>query len=326
LIYQRFLSSQMMPAQFDTLTIEIGGERVGFRFYGERKRFPGFTTVYEESSDEEEQSTETILPQLNVGDDVALVDVKSEQHFTQPPPRYTEASLVRTLEEKGIGRPSTYAPTISTILARGYVQRDRTRLLPTELGRMITNMMCEYFQNIVDVAFTSEMEERLDRVEEESLPWREVIRDFYGPFNETLKIAESSIEKVEISDEISDVPCDKCGSMMVYKMGRYGKFLACPNFPECRNTKPITNYIDVTCPKCDGRLVERSSRKGSNYYSCERRPDCDFISWDRPVTEKCPRCGSYMVFKQNRKGEQWHLCANETCRHKVPLELEIDDA
>ncbi len=235
---------------------------------------------------------------------------------------------MRALEEKGIGRPSTYAPTITTIISRGYVLRDKRKLSPTELGRMITNMMREYFKDIVDIAFTSEMEEELDRVEEDSLPWKEVVRSFYGPFSKTLEVAEASIEKVEIKDEVSDIPCDKCGAMMVYKMGRFGKFLACPNFPECRNTKPIVTYVEPPCPKCGARLLEKSSRKGSRFYGCERYPECDFVSWDLPVSERCPVCGGFMVFKQNKKGERWHLCANETCRHRIQLpdeEQEMDE-
>lgn len=328
LVYLRFLSSQMTPALYDTMTAEIAGEHAGFRFYGEHKRFPGFTAVYEEGSDEVEVSSEMTLPTLAVGEPVTLVKAEGEQHFTQPPPHYTEASLVRALEEKGIGRPSTYAPTITTIISRGYVLRDKRKLAPTELGRMVTNMMREYFKEIVDIAFTSEMEEELDRVEEDALPWKEVVRTFYGPFSKTLEVAEASIEKVEIKDEVSDIPCDKCGAMMVYKMGRYGKFLACPRFPECRNTKPIIAYVDTPCPKCGARLMEKSSRKGSRFYGCERYPECDFVSWDLPVPDRCPVCGGFMVFKQNKKGERWHLCANETCRHRVQLpeeEQEMDE-
>ncbi|GHU72447.1 DNA topoisomerase 1 [Clostridia bacterium] len=328
LVYLRFLSSQMNPALYDTQTACIGNKRVEFRFYGEHKKFPGFTAVYEEGTDEEAPSVETTLPKFNVGDEATLGEVTSEQHFTQPPSRYTEASLVRALEEKGIGRPSTYAPTISTIVARGYVLRDKTRLIPTELGRMITNLMCEYFKDIVDVEFTSEMEDQLDRVEDESLPWKDVIRTFYGNFSQVLENAEASIEKVEIKDEVSDIPCDKCGAMMVYKMGRFGKFLACPKFPECRNTKPIFTYIATPCPKCNARLLEKLSRKGNKFYSCERYPDCDFIAWDFPLPDKCPQCGGFMVFKSNRKGARWKVCANEQCRYReaIPDEPDMEDA
>ncbi len=319
LIYSRFLASQMMPALYDTLTLEIGGNGVGLRFYGEHKKFPGFTSVYEEGSDEDIQSSETTLPQLKEGDAVAVEDVQSSQHFTQPPARYTEASLVRALEEKGIGRPSTYAPTITTIIARGYVSREKKRLYPTELGRMVTDMMEQYFSKIVDTEFTAELEDELDGVEEGKADWRDILRAFYPPFEETLKKAEEQVEKVHIADEPSDIPCDACGAMMVYKMGRFGKFLACPNFPECRNTKPIIHYIEAPCPKCGKRLMEKNSKKNRKFYGCEGYPECDFVSWELPVTERCPQCGSHMTEKVGRKGEKWHLCANETCRHRVKV-------
>ena len=326
LIYNRFLASQMMPALYETMTMEISGDGVGMRFYGEHKKFAGFTSVYEESTDDDVASSETTLPQLSEGDAVAVADVASEQHFTQPPSRYTEASLVRMMEEKGIGRPSTYAPTITPIISRGYVSREKKRLYPTELGRMVTSMMETYFEDIVDVEFTAELEDKLDKVEEGEMDWKQILRDFYPPFEQTLKLAEQQIEKVEVKDEPSDVPCDKCGAMMVYKMGRFGKFLACPNFPECRNTKPIVTYIDAPCPKCGARLMEKTSRKNRKFYGCERYPECDFVSWEKPVTEKCPVCGSYMVEKRGRKGEVWHLCANETCHHRIEVQASEEEA
>ncbi len=326
LIYNRFLASQMMPALYETMTMEIAGSGVVMRFYGEHKSFAGFTSVYEESTDDAVASAETTLPQLSEGDAVTLADVSSEQHFTQPPSRYTEASLVRMMEEKGIGRPSTYAPTITTIIARGYVSREKKRLYPTELGRMVTSMMETYFKDIVDMEFTAELEDKLDKVEEGETDWKQILREFYPPFEKTLEIAEQQIEKVEVKDEPSDVPCDKCGAMMVYKMGRFGKFLACPNFPECRNTKPIVNYIEAPCPKCGARLMEKTSRKNRKFYGCEQYPACDFVSWEKPVTEKCPVCGSYMVEKRGRKGEVWYLCANETCHHRIEVQSSEEDA
>lgn len=322
LIYNRFLASQMMPALYQTMTAEMEGDGVGLRFYGEHKKFAGFTSVYEEGVDDAEDSSEVNLPTLKEGDAVAVSEVESEQHFTQPPSRYTEASLVRALDEKGIGRPSTYAPTITTIISRGYVSREKKRLYPTELGRMITSMMEEYFSNIVDTEFTAELEEQLDEVEEGKVSWKQILRDFYPGFAETLKVAEQQIEKVEVKDEPSDVPCDKCGAMMVYKMGRFGRFLACPNFPDCRNTKPIVNYIVAACPACGGRLMEKTSRKNRKFYGCEHYPECDFVSWEMPVTDKCPQCGGYMVEKRGRKGEVWHLCANETCRCRIEVKQE----
>jgi DNA topoisomerase-1 len=328
LVYNRFLASQMTPAVYDTLALDIAGDGVALRFYGERKRFAGFTALYEEGLDEEEERVESQLPQVAAGDSVTLADARSAQHFTQPPARYTEASLVRAMEEKGIGRPSTYAPTISTILARGYVVREKKRLFPTELGSMITDMMCQYFEDIVDIAFTADMEEQLDEVEEGDLSWREVVSRFYGPFEKTLQVAEASIEKVEVKDEVSDVVCDKCGAMMVYKMGRYGRFLACPRFPDCRNTKPLVVELPVPCPKCGAKLLAKNSRRGRRFYGCERYPDCDFVSWEMPVADKCPLCGSYMTQRRGRKGETLHVCANEACKHRVEVEdpAETEDA
>ena len=261
LIYSRFLASQMSNAQYDTMSMDIAGDGVGLRFYGERKRFAGFTGIYEESSDDAAEASENVLPQMKEGDAVTIQTIDADQHFTQPPARYTEASLVRMLDEKGIGRPSTYAPTITTIIARGYVTRENKRLFATELGRMVTGVMTQYFGDIVDTEFTAQMEDKLDAIEAGDVEWKQVLRDFYPPFKETLEKAETSIEKVELRDEPSDVICDKCGANMVYRVGRYGKFLACPNFPDCRNTLPVLNYIEAKCPKCGGRLLEKTRRK-----------------------------------------------------------------
>ena len=324
LIYSRFVASQMAGALYDTMSMEIGGDGVGLRFYGEHKRFAGFTALYEESTDEAAEDSESILPQMNVGDRVTLQSIDSDQHFTQPPTRFTEASLVRMLDEKGIGRPSTYAPTITTIIQRGYVMRENKRLYATELGRMVTGVMTQYFGPIVDTEFTAQMEDKLDAIEGGSVEWKQVLREFYPPFEQTLEEAEETIEKMEVRDEPSDVICDKCGANMVYRVGRYGKFLACPNFPDCRNTLPVLNYIDAKCPKCGGRLLEKTSRKNRKFYGCEHFPDCDFVSWELPVNERCPKCGSYMTLKRNSKGEQWHLCANETCRHRVEVKPAED--
>ena len=324
LIYNRFVASQMNPAVYETMTMEIGGDGVALRFYGEHKKFAGFTSLYEESSDDVVESAETALPQLKEGDPVTIEEVLTKQHFTQPPSRYTEGSLVRVLEEKGIGRPSTFAPTVTTIIARGYVSREKKSLYPTELGRMVNNMMEEYFKDIVDTEFTAELEDKLDTVEAGGVDWKEIIRDFYPGFKKSLDVAEQQIEKVEINDELSDEPCDKCGALMEYKMGRFGRFLACPNFPDCRNTKPILNYIEAPCPACGARLMEKTSRKNRKFFGCERYPECEFVSWEKPVVDKCPQCGGYMVEKRGRKGELWHLCANETCHCRV--EIQQDDA
>lgn len=319
LIYTRFISSQMKPAVFQTLTADLAGDDIVMRYYGEHMTFAGYRAVYIESMDDEQELPESIFPVLKEGDGVSFTAVNADQHFTQPPARYTEASLVRTLEEKGIGRPSTYAPTITTIISRGYVTRDKKRLYPTELGGMVTDMMVEYFAPIVDTDFTAQMEEKLDEVEDGKMEWRNILRDFYPPFEQMLGVAEEHVEKIEIKDEVSDVQCDKCGAMMVYKMGRFGKFLACPNFPNCRNAKPILHYIDAPCPKCGARLMEKTSRKNRKFYGCEKYPDCDFVSWEKPIMEKCPQCGSYMVEKPGKRGDKVHLCANETCRYKVTV-------
>ena len=325
LIYNRFVASQMECAVYETMAAEISGSGVSLRFYGEHKIFGGFTILYEESTDETTDSVEMKLPILKEGHRISIQKVNTDQHFTQPPSRYTEASLVRTLEENGIGRPSTYAPTITTIISRGYVSREKKRLYPTELGIMVTNMMEQYFSQIVDTEFTAIMEEKLDAVEEGKQDWKQILREFYPGFSATLAVAEREIEKVEVQDEVSDIPCDKCGAMMVYKMGRYGRFLACPNFPECRNTKPILQYLDAPCPKCGRKLLVKTSKKNRKFYGCEAYPECDFVSWDKPASEKCPKCGHYMIEKQNNKGETIHLCTNENCRFRKTVQRQEEE-
>ena len=326
LVYLRFVACQMADAVYETQQIEIASESgVTLRCTGEKLKFAGFTAVYEEGRDEPEEEAAGSMMDVTEGAEAKVLDTEATQHFTQAPPRYTEASLVRALEEKGIGRPSTYAPTISTILARGYVMREKKQLFPTELGVMITDMMKEYFTDIVDIAFTAGMEEKLDNVEEGELDWKKVIEEFYGPFAKTLAHAEESIEKIEIKDEESDVVCDKCGAMMVYKLGRFGRFLACPNFPECRNTKAIQVELEAPCPTCGGKLLEKTSRKGRKFYGCEHYPECEFVSWEMPVAQKCDKCGSYMVFKRGRKGETYHVCANEACRDRVLVQSEEEE-
>lgn len=311
LIYNRFLASQMTPAKVETVSVLIHAEKKGkkdsfdFKATGSRVLFDGYTAIYTEGQDNGEEEKESRLPAIAEGDEFACTNLKTDQHFTQPPMRYTEASLVRELEEKGIGRPSTYAPTITTIIERGYVKREKRVLYPTELGEIVTKMMKENFPDIVDVKFTAEMEEKLDEVEEGKLKSTALLQEFYGPFKETLEKAEATIEKVEIADEVSDIPCDKCGAMMVYKTGRFGRFLACPNFPNCRNTKPITEPVDVPCPKCGAKLLKRYAKKGGKpFYGCERYPECDFVCWDPPAKEKCANCGGFMVQKNGRSGTE----------------------
>lgn len=323
LIYDRFLSSQMKEAQYETMSVSISAGPYRFRASGSRMIFDGFTKVYTEGRDDAgADENETMLPKMEKGDRLDLLDMKGEQHFTQPPPRFTEASLVRTLEERGIGRPSTYSPTISTIIDRGYVRREKKVLYPTELGEIVTKLMKENFESIVDVAFTANMEEKLDEIEEGKMESQTLLENFYTPFKVVLEKAENSIEKIEMEDEVSDIPCDKCGAMMVYKMGRFGKFLACPNYPECKNTKAIVHTIDTPCPKCGAKVVIRRSRKGGRtFYGCERYPDCDFISWDRPAKKPCPKCGSLMVHKEV-KGREELRCTNKDCGHVETVQTE----
>ena len=321
LIYSRFIASQMADARFDTVTLEIGDGTVLLRYYGEHKVFAGFTAVYEEGSDEIDEKIDSKLPRCEEGSPAALKEITPEQHFTQPPSRYTEASLVKELEELGIGRPSTYAPTVSTIIARGYVSREKKRLYPTELGRMVTGLMIDYFDSIVDTAFTAQMENELDSVEAGDKQWREVLKEFYPDFEKKLERAENDIEKIVIEDEKSDVICDKCGATMVYKNGRFGRFLACPSFPECRNTQPILTYIGVKCPDCGGEILEKTSKKNRKFYGCEKYPECQFVSWEMPVAKPCPECGHYMTVKR-RKNDTLLLCSNEACRHHEPFEEE----
>jgi DNA topoisomerase-1 len=315
LIYQRFLASQMTPAVFETLTVNIKGSNYIFRASGSRKIFQGYSIIYEESRDDGGEDKDIDLPDLKAGEKVILEKWEPNQHFTQPPPRYTEASLVRTLEEMGIGRPSTYAPTIYTITSRGYVEREKRTLIPTELGFIVNDLMMDYFADIVDYQFTADMEERLDKVEDGEKFWKDIIRDFYPSFKTLLDHAYGDIPKIEIKDEETDVVCDKCGANMVIKTGRYGKFLACPNFPNCRNTKPIVEEMDVPCPKCNSNIVMRKTKKGRKFYGCSKYPDCDFVSWDLPVKTPCPKCGSLMVEKKQRGKDSMILCTNEECKY-----------
>ncbi|GEL75889.1 type I DNA topoisomerase [Tenuibacillus multivorans] len=305
LIWERFMASQMAPAVMDTVTAHLMNNDAEFRASGSQIKFKGFMKLYVEGTDDSKKDDNKVLPPLNEGDTVEAEQIKPDQHFTQPPPRYTEARLVKTLEEKGIGRPSTYAPTLDTIQRRGYVTLDNRRFVPTELGTIVIDMLKEYFPKIIDVQFTAKMENDLDDVEEGSKPWRDIIGDFYHDFEKRLKKAEEEIEKIEVRDEPAGIDCEKCGHEMVYKMGRYGKFLACSNFPDCRNTKPILKKIGVTCPKCkEGDVVERKSKKNRTFYGCDRFPECDFVSWDKPIDRPCPKCQSLLVEKKKKKGTQ----------------------
>lgn len=317
LIWERFIASQMEAAVYDTMTVDIEAGDYLFKSTGSRVTFKGFMVLYEEGTDEENQEEkEPMLPELAEGEQVTPVELKPSQHFTQPPLRYTEATLVKALEEKGIGRPSTYAPTISTIISRGYVVKDKKYLLPTELGKIVNKLMEEYFKDIVNINFTADMETRLDDVEDGKRDWKELLNDFYSQFGKTIKSAEEKISKVEIPVEESDEVCEKCGRRMVVKMGKYGKFLACPGFPECRNAKPILEEAGVLCPKCGGKILNRKTKKGRNYLSCANYPNCDFSSWDMASDRKCPKCGNFMT--QKYKGDKiQYTCSLESCAHTI---------
>ncbi len=311
LIYERFLASQMAEALVETSTVTFDANDCTYRANGVRTLFDGYGVIYTEGRDDV-QEDEIVLPKLAVGETFKAQKIDTEQRFTQPPPRYTEASLVKALEEKGIGRPSTYSPTISTIIERGYIQRDKKQLLPTELGFVVTQLMKENFEDIVDVKFTADMESKLDLIKDGEQEWTKVLSDFYAPFQQTVDMASESIEKIVIPDEVSDIQCELCGAMMVYKMGRFGRFLACPNFPACRNTKPIVEKIGVPCPTCGAEIIKRKSKRGKVFYGCENYPSCDFVSWDRPSKEKCPKCGAMMVHKVGQHGG-YTACSNKDC-------------
>jgi len=322
LIWERFVASQMASAVLDTMTVDIAAGDARFRATGSKIKFPGFMTLYiegnDEGKDEAKEEDEKFLPPLEEGQALSLNDLDPKQHFTQPPPRYSEARLVKTMEEIGIGRPSTYAPTLETIQKRGYVLLEEKRFVPTELGEIVNEMMKEFFPNIIDVDFTANMEQHLDDVEEGTFDWVKVLAEFYGDFEKDLKVAEEEMKHVVLEEEVSDIECDKCGRLMVYKHGRFGKFLACPGFPDCRNTKPILKEIGVGCPKCtEGQLVERKGKRRRVFFGCDRYPECDFIIWDRPIGRACPVCSQPLVIKRTGKGEgkESIQCANTECSH-----------
>ncbi|MBY0197139.1 type I DNA topoisomerase [Priestia megaterium] len=305
LVWERFVASQMAPAIMDTMAVDLKNGDVTFRANGSKVKFPGFMKVYVEGNDDQVEEKENLLPDLEEGEVAYSKDIDEKQHFTQPPPRYTEARLVKTLEELGIGRPSTYAPTLDTIQKRGYVALDNKRFVPTELGEIVLELVLEFFPEILDVEFTAKMENDLDEVEDGNVQWVHVIDEFYSDFEKRLEHAEKEMREVEIKDEPAGEDCEECGSPMVYKMGRYGKFMACSNFPDCRNTKPIVKEIGVKCPKCEeGNIVERKSKKKRTFYGCDQFPGCDFVSWDKPIARKCPKCENLLVEKKQKKGTQ----------------------
>ena len=283
LIYNRFLASQMAPAVYDTMNVNIKANSYDFKANGQVLKFKGFMTLYVEGTDKEEKEEEGMLPELEENQEVKLKKLNPKQSFTEPPPRYTEASLVKALEEKGIGRPSTYSPTITTILERRYIEKEKKQLYPTELGKVVNKLLTENFTDVINVEFTAKIEDEFDEIAEGHEKWKKMIREFYGPFEEEVEKVEKELEHVEMVDEVSDVKCEKCGRMMVYKYGRYGKFLACPGYPECKNAKPIIETIDVPCPKCGATVQVRKTKRGRKYYICENNPkSCDYISWNKP--------------------------------------------
>ncbi len=307
LIWERFVASQMSPAVYDTLSVKLEAGEYGFRASGSRLRFSGFLEVYNKGEEEEDK----VIPQLSEGDVLQLEELLPEQHFTQPPARFTDASLIKTLEEIGVGRPSTYAPTLTTIQARNYVTKEAKNLFPTELGEVVNDIMKNYFSEIVDVDFTANMEKRLDEVEMGNEEWKQIIRDFYPDFKRCVDDATEKLAKVEIKNEVSDVICEKCGRNMVIKYGRYGKFLACPGFPDCQNAKPYFEPAGVNCPDCGAKVLIKKTKKGRVYYGCENNPECGFMSWNKPTGEKCPNCGSFLEIK-GRKNPKI-VCSNEKC-------------
>lgn len=317
LIWERFISSQMASSISDTVTVDIKAADCLLRASGSQIKFDGFLKVYQEGSDDREDEQEKKLPEIFEGEKPQLSKVLPQQHFTQPPPRYTEASLIKTLEEKGIGRPSTYAPIIGTILARNYVTIEEKKLHPTELGKVVVDLLQREISQVIDYDFTASMEEKLDEVAAGKLNWVSILTDFYGDFNSELQTALSKEGRVELAEEVTDIPCEKCGRMMIVKYGRFGKFLACPGYPECKSTKTIRKEINVLCPKCmQGKLVERKSQKarGRKFFGCSRYPECDYASWEAPYKDPCPECGA-MMLKKGSKLEPVMICQNEKCKH-----------
>ena len=319
LIWSRFLASQMANAVYDSISVEISAGDHSFRCSASNLKFAGYTAVYEESRDDDKEEKESPLPELTEGESVTLESFAPAQHFTQPPARYTDATLIRTMEENGIGRPSTYAPTVSTILDREYVIKEGKYLRITPLGQVVNDLMCQRFPNIVDVKFTARMEKKLDDVESGDVQWKDLIRQFYVPFHENLEQVEKDMEGVylKVPDEVTEEKCDLCGRNMVIKSGRFGRFLACPGYPECKFTKPLVVEMPGRCPKCGGRILKKTSRNGYTYYGCDKFPTCDFMTWDVPVKDDCPVCGQTM-FKKAGRGFNKPFCANPACSNFLP--------
>ncbi|MCC8126847.1 MAG: type I DNA topoisomerase [Clostridiales bacterium] len=315
LIWKRFTASRMKPAVYETTSVKVGAGDYVFHLSASRLLFNGFMSVYVSEDDKDDERGNALFGKIEPGEELQLAALEEDQHFTQPPAHYTEASLVRAMEEVGIGRPSTYAPTITTILARRYVTKENKNLYVTELGEAVNMVMKKCFPSIVDTTFTANLEQLLDRVGNGDVEWKTIVENFYPDLDEAVQSAQTSLENIRIADEVSDVICENCGRNMVVKYGPHGKFLACPGFPDCKNTKPYLEKIGVPCPKCGKEIVLKKTKKGRRYFGCEANPECDFMSWQKPSAEKCPQCGSYMVEKGSNL-----VCANETCGYRVKIQ------
>lgn len=323
LIWKRFIASQMATCILNTNSLEIKNGDYTLRASGSTIKFDGFMKVYEYISGEEEESV--LLPELEENEVLKEESIEGKQHFTQPPARYSEAAFVKLLEEKGIGRPSTYVPTISTLISRKYVDREKKILIPTELGFIVNDILSNYFKQIVDTDFTAEMEVKLDNVEAGKESWTHIVDEFFTPLKEDIEKAEKEISKVIIEDKVSDVPCDKCGRLMVIKHGRFGDFLACPGYPECQNTKPIVEEVGANCPLCGGKILVKRSKKGNRFYGCSNYPECNFVSWYEPTNEKCLECGSYMVKRYSKSKGEYLQCSDKECKYEKIIEKNNDE-
>lgn len=323
LIWKRFIASQMATCILNTNSLEIKNGDYTLRASGSTIKFDGFMKVYEYILGEEEESV--LLPELEENEVLKEESIEGKQHFTQPPARYSEAAFVKLLEEKGIGRPSTYVPTISTLISRKYVDREKKILIPTELGFIVNDILSNYFKQIVDTDFTAEMEVKLDNVEAGKESWTHIVDEFFTPLKEDIEKAEKEISKVIIEDKVSDVHCDKCGRLMVIKHGRFGDFLACPGYPECQNTKPIVEEVDANCPLCGGKILVKRSKKGNRFYGCSNYPECNFVSWYEPTNEKCPECGSYMVKRYSKSKGEYLQCSDKECKYEKIIEKNNDE-
>lgn len=315
LIWNRFMASQMAACVMEVNSVDVKNSEYIFRATGSIVKFDGFMIIYEYLNEDEKENIN--IPKLEKGEFLKEKSIDSKQHFTQPPGRFSEASLVKVLEDNGIGRPSTYAPIISTLLERTYIERENRTLKSTELGVIVNNIMVEYFKPVVDAEFTAEMENKLDSIEEGNENWKNTVDEFYSPLKELIETAEKEVEKVTLEEKVTDVKCEKCGNNMVVKHGRFGDFLACPGYPECKNTKPIVHQLDVKCPKCHGEIVLKKSKKGRKFYGCSNYPKCDFVSWFEPVERKCDVCGNYMVKRYTKAKGDYIECSNKECKHKI---------